>query len=444
MSDKRYVAAIEISSSKIIAEVGVIHPSGQLDVIACEQEKGVEAVRYGIIQNFEETAIKITRVLERLERKTQVSPRKIRGLFVGLSARSMRSVSTEVSLSLPEEMEINESVIARLKSMALDKVLDNSPELIDAIPRTYRVGNIETTQPIGTFGNHISAKFDLIVCRPEIKRNIVKTLQEKMGLRIDGIVVTALATGQLILTSDEKRLGCMLVDMGAETTTVTIYKNGALLYYATLPLGGRNITRDITTLSVLEENAEDLKQTSGHAIPRDMQTNWNLNGVKMSDLSNLIVSRAEEIVANIVEQVAYAGLTERDLPGGIVVIGGGFRLNDMTELLQNQSGLSVRNGTLPNYVRTTGNAKNMFDAVEVTSVLYSGATNSDVECLELPPAEPLIVTGIPNADDVPEEPEPETPKKPKNNWMGKLAGKMAGKMAGFFKGDEEDDSDLLE
>ena len=82
----------------------------------------------------------------------------------------------------------------------------------------------------------------------------------------------------------------MLVDMGAETTTVTIYRKGCLRYFATLPFGGRNITRDITSLNVLEENAEDIKITSGNAIPRDTASSLNLNGVKLSEVSNLIVA----------------------------------------------------------------------------------------------------------------------------------------------------------
>lgn len=439
MSEERYVAAIEISSSKILAEVGIIHDNGRLEVVACEQDKGVEGVRYGVIQNLEETYLRIMHIIERLERRPVVSPRKIKGVFVGLSGRSLRSIPTKVSIMLPEETEINDEILARLKRQALETALDSSLEVIDAIPRTYKVGNLATSSPKGTIGNSISACFDLIVCRTEMKRNLVRTLNEKLGLRIEGVIVTALATGQLILTAEEKRLGCMLVDMGAETTTVTIYREGHLNYFATLPLGGRHITRDITSLKILEERAEDLKLSSGNAIARDNMSTMNINGVKMSDLSNLVVSRAEEIVANIVEQISYAGMSDKDLPGGIVCIGGGAKLNGMLDLLSQQSGLSVRSGSLPSYIRLDDMKTHSSDVVEATSVLYTGAVNSEVECLEVPRGEELGINGTVGEEPEP-EPEPRKPRQKKATWLSGLVNKMGG----FFSGPEEDDSDLLE
>ena len=251
MSEERYIAAIEISSSKVIGAIGRVHDGGQVDIIAVEQEKCVETVRYGIIQNLEETSTRLSRVLDRLMRRPAVSPRRITGVFIGLSGRSLRSIPTTVRLTLPDETEIDDAIIARLRSDALNIAIDNTLEVVDGVPRCYRIGTLETTSPKGAIGNEIVADFDIVVCRPEVKRNITRVVRDKLGLRIDGFVVTPLAVGHLILTEHEKRLGCMLVDMGAETTTVSIYRKNALFYLATLPFGGRNLTRDIQSLSIL-------------------------------------------------------------------------------------------------------------------------------------------------------------------------------------------------
>ncbi|MDE6681861.1 MAG: hypothetical protein K2J87_00365, partial [Muribaculaceae bacterium] len=275
MNEDRYVAAIEISSSKIIGVVGKLRPTNQLDIIACEQDHGVEGVRYGVIQNLEDTSLRIQHLLTKLQRRASVQPRQITGVYIGLSGRSMRSLITEVSKNLPDDTEITQEIIAGLRAQALKSAIDNSLEVVDAIPRIFKVGKTETTSPKGMIGNSIRGTYDLIVCRPELKRNLVRTLHDKLGIRINGAMVTALCTGQLILRSDEKNLGCMLVDMGAETTTVTIYRGGHLRYFATLPLGGRNITRDITSLHILEDKAEDLKKTSGDAIARDSVSSLN-------------------------------------------------------------------------------------------------------------------------------------------------------------------------
>lgn len=438
MKEERYIAAIEISSSKIIGAIGKTRGAGELDVIALEQEKGVESVRYGVIKNLEETSMRIARVIERLQNRTGIAPRVISGVFVGLSGRSLRSIKAEASLTLPDETEINDEILARLKHEALTSGIDVSLEVVDAIPRVFKVGSITTTSPKGTIGNRITAVYDLIVCRPELKRNLERTLPDKLGISIKGMVVTALAYGQLILSTEEKRLGCMLVDMGAETTTVTIYKDGHLTYFATIPLGGRNITRDITSLSLLEERAEEIKITSGNAIAPDNISNLNLNGVKLSDVSNLIVARAEEIVANVLEQIVYADLKEKDLPGGIICIGGGANLQGMMDLLADTSGMTVRKGKLPGYVRIDDNRQSM-ESLQVVSVLYAGATQSSESCLSMPKTEELPVNG----DDYP-EPEIEEKPKPKGPSKPSIFNKWRDKLSNMFSGPEDDDSDLLE
>lgn len=442
MNDDRYIAAIEISSSKIIASVGKMHSDGSLDIIATEQVRGVESVRYGIIQNLEETSMRVNRVLDKLQMKPAVSPREITGIYVGLSGRSLRSIRTEVDINLADDTEITDDILARLREQALDTAIDSSLEVVDAIPRIYYVGNAETSSPKGAIGNKIRAVYDLIVCRPEMRRNLTRTLKDKIGLDIKGFVVTALATSQVILTSEEKRLGCMLVDMGAETTTVTIYKNGALIYYATLPLGSRFITQDITTLNVLEERAEEMKITMGNAIARESSSTRNINGIKTQDVNNIIAARAEEIVANVVEQIKYAGLSDSDLPAGLICIGGGAKLNGMTELLAHQTDLQVRIGHLPGYIHLEEAKSPSSEIMQVASVLYAGGSEGREECLELPQAQDLPYDGEPNEEE--REEEPKRKQKEPARRTSKFWDKLQKRVSDYFSGGEEDDSDLIE
>lgn len=442
--EERYIAAIEISSSKVIGAVGKTNGQGRLEVIAVEQERGVEAVRHGVIQNLEETSMKINSILQKLQRRNTIAPRKITGVFVGLSGRSMRSITTRVSLSLAEEGEITEEILERLRRQALDSTVEHSLEVIDAVPRSYRIGGRDTTSPKGMLASEISATFDLVVCRPELKRNIVRTLPDKLHVGISGFIVTALATGALIPTREEKRLGCMLVDIGAETTTVTIYKNGSLCYFATIPLGGRNITRDITVLNVLEERAEELKITNGVAMPRAIPSSDTRYGVKISELDNHVLARSGEIVANIVEQIEYAELKSSDLPGGIILIGGGSRLNQMELLLMEESNLSVRRGKLPEYVEISDTKAQSAELLEVVSILYAGATNSDAVCLEIPKEEQLPATGdAADDDDEDYEDRRRSEKERKRRERKKRSNSLFDKLSSIFMGGE-DDSDPLD
>lgn len=434
-----YIAAVEISSSKIIASIGKTAEEGQLTVLAIEKENNVEGVRYGIIQNLEETSVRVARLFNKLEHASGVSPRKIKSVFVGLSGRSLKSISVEVSQNLPDDTEITDRIISHLQEDAKKKAIDNTLEVVDAIPRIYRIGNTETHSPRGSIGNNIQATFDLIVCRPELKRNIIRTIPDKLGVKIEGFVITALAAGHLILTPDEKRLGCMLVDMGAETTTVTIYRKGCLCYLATLPMGGRNITKDITSLAVLEERAEQIKIASGNAMGTDASSSLNMNGLKLSDVNNLVVARAEEIVANVLEQIDYAGLKESDLTGGIICIGGASRLQGMMDLLAMQGDLPVRRGQLPQHIHLEDRGAANKNLIELISVLYAGATMSGQECLEMPVSEEVPATGtIP----MPEE-KPETIREHKQKKTNRIFKNFTDRLGEFFKS-PDDDSELMD
>lgn len=446
MAEEKYVAAIEISSSKITGVVGKYTSQGELDIIAVEQEKGLESVRYGLIRNVEEVWMRVVRIIQRLESKPAVAPRKITGVYIGLSGVSLRSIAVPVSVTLADDTEITDETIERLLHMTQTSAIDSSLEVVDAVPRIYKVDQQETLSPKGMIGNSISAEFDLVVCRKDMMRNITRVFEDKfkMSLQNKGIVVTALATGQLVLSDEEKRLGCMLVDMGAETTTVTVYKGGHLVYFATLPMGGRNITRDITSLNLLEEKAEEIKIASGNALPRESANTLNYNGVKDSDVSNLIVARAEEIVVNVLKQIRYADLKENDLPAGIVCTGGGSKLNGMIELVAEKSGLPVRRGSLPKYVIIDDRRVNGFELIEVASVLYAGAMMGDDECLSIIKNEPLPENEENSSDEfVDEEPNEKdnTPKRP--SWISRLLERGKDKVSGIF-GDPEDDSDRME
>lgn len=447
MTNPRYVAAIEVCSSKVIGAVGKIFPDGKLNVIATAEEKCVECVRFGIVQNVEETATRIARIISQLERNHEVEPRRITGVFIGLSGRSMRSISAEVSLTLPEETVIDARIVEELRDKAVSKAIDSSLEVIDAVPRSYTIGKNVTKEPTGNVGSSIKATYDLIACRPQLKRNLGRTgLTDRFEIHINGYIVTALAAGALIPNDSEKRLGCMLVDMGAETTTVTIYKDGNLQYFATLPLGSRNITRDITSLNLLEESAEDIKIQSGNAIAGNSNAALNIHGVDLQEISNIIVARAEEIVVNIMEQVTYAGFKDSDLPGGIILIGGGAQLNNMAELMRRTCKLPVHPGQLPsNYISFSGKTPSP-EAYEVISVLYAGATHSDAECLSMPRAEMVPPTGT-----IPDNPgeESQTPGEKGKEKKPKQPSKLSIFMKRLSKAltpepEDEESSDLME
>jgi cell division protein FtsA len=220
----------------------------------------------------------------------------------------------------------------------------------------------------------------------------------------------------LLVLPDEKRVGCMLVDIGAETTTVLIFKNGEMVYYSTIPLGSRNITMDLMSLKLSEDKAESIKQQSGRAIAPENRSTITIEGIRHSEIINIVVARAEEIAANICEQIHYAGLDHSDLPGGIIAVGEGFKLTDMMELVGKQCNLPIRSAKLPSEgVVLEDHKAPAGDILQVASILYVGATHTDTACLEdIKTHQALPVQGDPNEDD-PEETTEKVTKDPEKH-----------------------------
>lgn len=377
----RYIVAFEIGSSKIRGAVGVVDNSGVVDVIAVEEEKLTDRVRYGCIQNVD-VANAIDTVVERLQAYPAVEPRTITGVYVGLGGRSLTSTMVDVSMQLPVETEITEPIITELKKRAA-ATTDPDRDTVDVVPVRFTVDNKTQTSPVGTFGQSLSARATVLSCSPQIKRILRRVITDRLGLNINGYITRPLAEASMVLTEDERRLGCMFVDFGAETTTVSIYRGGAPVYVATLPIGSRNITLDLIALNYIEERAEEIKKVSGNALAVDAARRGKgyAEGIDYTDINNYVHARADEIVANIIAQIEYADVTAADLPGGIVIVGGGARLRGFNELLQQQSKLPVRQGAPSASVRITDGSIHGTEMVDVISVLVAASRMPDTECL---------------------------------------------------------------
>lgn len=382
MEDK-YIVALEIGSSKIKGAIGLVDASGALSVKTVEEEKLSDSVRYGCIRNILETTTAIRNVINRLEQREP--QRKITGVYVSVGGRSLMSQDIEVERNLPSEMEITNELIADITTEALGQQL-HERTIVGVSPKEFRVDNLPTKSVVGTYGSRITARLNLISCRNILMRNLNVVLDDRLHLTIHDFFVRPLIEADLVVFPEEKRQGCMLVDCGAETTTVSIYRNGVLVYLSTIPMGSRNITRDLTALNYLEERAEDLKIEGGNAIvsrdPMAFAQN-NSGGVDYTQINNYVAARAGEIIANINEQIKFAGLTADKLPGGIILVGRGAKLKGFDRRLENMTGMKVRFGSPVNRIRILDGRIKGSDDIDIIAVLAAAAKEQDVcACME--------------------------------------------------------------
>ncbi len=384
--EEKYIVALEIGSSKIKGAVGTVDSTGGLSVKDVEEERLLDGVRYGCIRNVVETANAVRSVISRLEQREP--QRTVTGVYVSVGGRSLTSQAIEIERHLSSYTEITMDMITDIINDALGQTL-HERSIVSVTPREFLIDNTPTDRPVGMMGSHITARLNIISCRNQLIRNLNNVLDERLHLKIHDIYVRQLVEGDLVLSSEEKRLGCMLVDFGAETTTVSIYKNGVLEYLSTIPMGSRNITRDITALNHLEERAEELKIAGGNALPatEHVQLHNNYGTTDYTIVNNYVAARAGEIILNINEQMKYAGYEANKLPAGIVMIGKGTKLNGFSQRLENITGMKTRVGAPHTRIRINDGKIQSADAVDVISILAAAAKNKPKECMRRPEPE---------------------------------------------------------
>lgn len=383
--EPKHIIALEIGSSKIRGASGTYDPvTGAVTVTAVQEEKLVDCVRYGCIQNVAEVTNRVRSIINRLQ---DADPsRVIKGVYVGIGGRSLSASATPFERRFATDTEITTDIINNIFDEARSAAFVDR-DIIDVTPREFRIDSGNVARPVGNMSRSISAVLNLISARPQIKRNINTVVRDRLGLAINGYIVRQIAISNVVLSYDESRLGCMLVDFGAETTTVSIHRGGMLQYLATLPMGSRNITRDITALNHLEENAEQLKIRSGNVSKPSMTAAYGAYdpaapyGGDFVEMNNYVAARAGEIIANIIQQIKYAGLTADKLPGGIVIVGNGARLRGFNEALSEAAEMSVHVGT-PTGISIKDPSIHLSEAVDVISILHAAATGGGRDCTE--------------------------------------------------------------
>ena len=441
--EEKNIIAIEIGSSKIKGALGSFSPSGVLTVKAVEEEPLLDWVRYGAVSNVEETSRLVSGIIRKIENR--VAPSKVSKVYVGLGGRSCCSMRRDVETQFNDDREITDDILRKLRDEVAECALPDR-DLYAVVPRQYTVDKRVVARPKGTVGRNVRFSANLITCRVASKRNIDLLFNDKLNLTIGGYEVRQLALGDLVLTSDEKHLGCMLVDFGAETTTVSIYKAGHLQYMTTLPMGSRNITRDITTPNYLEDKAEELKRKVADASGKTSIDNGT--AIDYSKLNEMVSYRAGEIIANIRKQIELAGYRPADLSAGIIIVGRAALLSGFNDRLKQSTQMKLRVGSITTpEIRIANSGISAADDADVLSVLYKAAVHGAQECLETNTVE--LLPGdedLPDTELLPEEPvidpmpEPEPQKKKKKGLFDKWS-KIRTGLGKFLDEPEEDEDD---
>ncbi|MBR3895402.1 MAG: cell division protein FtsA [Bacteroidaceae bacterium] len=335
-----FMVAIELGSTRITGVAGQKDSDGKLTILAYASEDATACIRKGAVFNIDKTAGAITSIINKLEAALDASIAKV---YVGISGQSVRTVKNTVIRQFEEETRITNNIVDELISTSRSTRTDGY-EILEVVPQEYKVGTGLQTDPVGVITSHIEGRFLHIIARQGVRNKIEESFQ-LAATRIAGYFIAPLEMAKVTATDTELRAGCALIDFGAETTTVQVYKDYLLRHLVVLPLGSNNITKDICSLGIEETVAEDLKvkYASAYSEPFEADSKpvtytYGTDDSTITDrvLNEITEARMEEIIANVWNQIGLSGYDDK-LMAGIIVTGGGSHLGQLQTAIQKKT-----------------------------------------------------------------------------------------------------------
>ena len=353
---KEFIVAIELGSSKMTGIAGQKNLDGRISVQAVAKEDSSAFIRKGVVYNIDKTAQCLQGIVKKLEAQLKT---QIKQVYVGVGGQSIRGVRNVVAKDLPAGTIVTEAFV--------DELLDanrniNYPdqEILDTAVQEYKVDSQFQQDPVGIQCAHLEGNYLNILQRKAFYKNFNKCF-EVAGIAIAEMLNAPLALADAVLTEAERRSGCALIDIGADTTTVSVYSKNILRHLAVIPLGGSNITKDIATLQMEEADAEKMKLKYATAYTDNNEIDNNLKysidqdrQVESRRFIEIVEGRLEEIIENAWYQVPSEYYDK--LLGGIILTGGGANMKNIERAFQNHTHIDkIRVAKFPIHTITGGN-----------------------------------------------------------------------------------------
>lgn len=416
MEQAGFIVGIDLGTSKIVGVLGRKNEQGVISVLASESIPSDSSVKYGVIYNIDEVAGKIKKLISLLENKVG---KKIGKAYVSVAGKSLRAIEHKETKLLDETAPITFALLDNMEQQAKLNKPDFFMNYSVVAPEYFLDGNYEE-DPIDKTASTIEGHYRLVIGRPNIKNNLIKSLTEKAQIDIAGFIVGPAATGALILDEQDRQNGCALVDFGAGTTTVSIYKGGLLRYMSVIPFGGRTVTKDVQELGFVFDSAESYKIRYGKlGKDKNKVTVDVAPEVDLKELNKVIQLRQDEIILNVINQIKESGYAEK-LDAGIILTGGASQMNGLIDYLAEKSQLPVKRAVAKRvYINNAAELLQNPLYTQALSLLLFANENCEKKEIIVPVVEPVRPLAEPEIEEDIEEPEPKKQKKQKKEKDGK-------------------------
>lgn len=419
MNQPELYVSLDIGSSSVKCIIGEVIDEQTIHMIGVGKEKS-SGIRKGSIVDIDATVQSIKKAVSSAERMMGMT---VNNVILGIPANQamLQNVKGVVAVN-GENREIMDEDLDRVIESAQVMSIPPDRELVNLIPRQFTVDNLtEIKDPRGMLGIRLEMDGTLITTSKTVLHNVLRCV-EKAGLDIQQIYLQPLASGNFALTDDEKSRGTLFIDIGAESTTVGVYKHDHFTHVSMIPLGGENITKDLSVvLKTSMEQAEKIKLDYGHAYYDDASEDEMFTvpviGTDSKEqysqrfISEIIGARVEEIFELVMD--ALYQMQVDDLPGGVVITGGVAKLEGIQQLASEKLESRVRL-YIPNQIGARD--PELTSAISLIRYAYMEA-NFYNDFLEEPPVVP------PKKEEAnKKKAQTEANKEPKQGFMSKIKG----------------------
>ncbi len=360
---KNLIVGLDIGTSKVVAVVAEVLPSGRHEIIGLGQSES-RGLKKGVVVNIEATVESIQRALEEAELMADC---QIRNVWTGVAGSHIRSFNSSGMVAIKDK-EVTATDVARVIETAKAVNIPTDQQLLHTVPQEFIVDNQEDVrEPIGMSGIRLEVKVHIVTGAVSAVQNIVKCVR-RCGLEVTDLLLQPMASADAVLTPDEKELGVVLIDIGGGTTDIAIYTEGAIRHTAVIPIAGDQVTNDIAmALRTPTAEAEEIKVRHGIAkqVLADPSEVIDVPGLgdrasrtlSKSALAAVIEPRVEELFA-LVHQVVRESGFEEVLSSGVVLTGGSAMMPGMSELAEDiflkpaRVGIPAYDGQLADVVKS--------------------------------------------------------------------------------------------
>jgi cell division protein FtsA len=351
---KDLVVGLDIGTAKVMVVVAEVLANGELKLAGMGVAPS-NGLKRGVVVNIDATVQSIQQALKEAELMVDC---KITRVYTGITGSHIRGINSSGMVAI-KDREVSAADVARVVETAKAINISTDQRLLLVEPQEFVIDGQDVREPIGMSGIRLEAKVHIVTGAQSAAENIIKCVR-RCGLEVEQLMLNPLASSLSVLTEDERELGVALVDIGAGTTDVAIFTNGAIRHTAVIPIAGDLITSDIAmALRTPTKDAEDIKVESGYAkqLLADPEAKVEVPGLgdraprmlSRQALAGVIEPRVEEIFS-LVHQIMRESGFEEMLSSGIVLTGGSSIMPGMVELGEDIFLKPVRRG-IPKYSR---------------------------------------------------------------------------------------------